>query len=105
MEKPSCPRGRGRRGLFLGGNLMTASELIREINAAGGTVELAPGGRIRVTHVPRHLAGELTGLKPEIVRYLDESNNGDGAREPATTECHQQEPWHYTLANIDWNDP
>jgi len=77
---------------------MTARELIEEVNAAGGTVEVAPRGRIRVTNAPTRLAGDLKRLKPEIVSYLCEGNSvqaEDGAREP---NC-------YTLDTIDWNDP
>jgi|SRR5215831_6383169 len=49
---------------------MTACELIQEIKTSGGSVELAAGGRIRVTHAPRHLALELKRMKPEIVSHL-----------------------------------
>jgi hypothetical protein len=53
---------------------MTAPELIGEVKAAGGKVELAPGGRICVTHAPRHLASELKQLRPEIIRHLEQEN-------------------------------
>lgn len=53
---------------------MNAPELIHEVKAAGGTVELAPEGRVRVSHAPRYLGPELKRMKRQIVGHLLDEN-------------------------------
>lgn len=51
---------------------MTATELLREIEATGGSLTLLPDGRLKWRLVPPELLAQLQPLKSEIVALLEE---------------------------------